>query len=465
MKILLIIEYILNIVAIFLILVILSGRKEARATFAWVLTLIFIPIIGILAYIIIGNPRIKRILDINLKKGVKFPKDYPKLSEAEVNYYCNIVTTITKNQPLLITELELLENAAIKFSKLSKDILNAEKYIFVEYYIIRNDETGEFFINLLSHKAKNGVKVYILLDWVGSLGIIRSKMVKKFISCGGKIAFFHSPDSFKTFSMVNFRNHRKIVIIDGKICYTGGINIGNEYLGKYSGMDEWIDCHVRFSGSVVREMENIFCEDWYYTVKEDLTSLLSSDIDYDVKGGYAAHVIPSGPEQDINFIYESLLSLLCRVEKEITIITPYLVPDETVINMLKNISRLGKKVKIIVPGKNNHPIVGAAGRSYYDELLEAGVKIYETKYMLHSKLILFDHSVVSVGTANMDNRSMKLNFEVNLLIYSEKFADYVENLALHYMDIAREITIQDVENLPSYKRIFYGICRVFSPII
>ncbi|MCA1928247.1 MAG: cardiolipin synthase [Calditerrivibrio sp.] len=465
MKIFLFVEYLFNIAAILLILYILLGKKEPRATFSWMIALVFVPVLGVLLYIFIGRPRLRRIINIKLNRNPYILRDNKVSDRVIENKFCNMVCSITKKPPMSLDCLELLESAATTYSRLANDILGAEKYIFFQYYIIRNDETGKFFLNLLTHKLNEGVKVYILYDWVGSIGMIRSRALKEFVSKGGKAAPFLSPLSFKTFSLANFRNHRKLVVIDGNICYTGGINIGNEYLGKFSGMDEWIDCHVRFAGEAVIDMGRIFCEDWYYCTKEDLTNHL---IEYRQEGCnriYYSHVIPSGPDQKINFIYESLLSIFSKAQESITIITPYLVPDETMINVLKNISLLGIKVKIILPGKNNHPIVGAAGRSYYEELMESGIEIYETKYMLHSKIVLIDNSVVSTGTVNMDNRSMKLNFEVSLLVYSEEFAKHVNSISLNYISIAKRLDLDTIRALPKYKKIFDGLCRAFSPIL
>lgn len=458
----LIIEYIFNLIAIFLILMILSGRRDARATFSWILTLIFLPVLGVIFYIIIGNPRLKRLIEVKLKKSFLIERDRYVLSKLSNNDFCNRVCSITKRHPVPINEIELLGGAS-KYAKLSQDILKAKKIILLEYYIIDADETGEFFLNLLIHKLNEGVKVYILYDGVGSITLQFSKILKKFKKSGGKCAAF-LPLSLRNLSFVNFRNHRKIAIIDGEICYTGGVNIGNEYLGKYSGMEEWIDCHVRLTGSVVAEFEKIFCEDWYYATHQDISSeLLFRTDETDAK--LYGHVIPSGPDQDINFIYESLLSIFINAKKSVTIITPYFIPDETIVRILRNISLLGIEVTIILPGKNNHPIVGAAGRSYYEELLEAGIKIYETKYMLHSKLIIVDRNFVSIGTVNMDNRSMKLNFEVSLLVYSPEFAGFVLDLANDYISISKTIDIEYLKNKPKYLKLFEGVCRVFSPLL
>ncbi|ADR19227.1 cardiolipin synthase [Calditerrivibrio nitroreducens] len=460
--IILIIEYIFNIVALFLILMILSGRRDARATFSWILTLIFLPVFGVIFYIIIGNPRLKRLINVKLKKSFLIKREKYDYSKLTNNDFCNKVCTITKKHPVSIKSIELFGGAS-KYARLSQDIIEAKKIILLEYYIIDPDEMGEFFINLLIHKLEEGVKVYILYDGVGSITFHYSNLLKRFKKAGGNAAVF-LPLSFKTLSLVNFRNHRKIAIIDGKICYTGGVNIGDDYLGKLAGKDEWIDCHVRLTGNVVSEFEKIFCEDWYYATNNDISNdLILSTENTDTK--LYTHVIPSGADQDINYIYESLLSVFISAKKSITIITPYFVPDETIVNILRNISMLGIEVTVIVPGKNNHPIVGAAGRSYYEELVEAGVKIYETKYMLHSKLIIVDRNFVSIGTVNMDNRSMKLNFEVSLLIYSQDFAGHVLNLASEYISISKKIDIDYLRRKPKREKLFEGVCRVFSPLL
>jgi cardiolipin synthase len=459
----LIIEYIFNIIALFIILMILSGRRDARATFAWILTLIFLPVFGVILYIIIGNPRLKRIIEVKLKKSFLIEREKYEISKLFNNDLCNRVCKITKKHPVSINNIELLGGAS-KYAKLAQDILKAKKIILLEYYIIEPDETGEFFLNLLIHKLQEGVKVYILYDGVGSFTLSFSKILKKFKEAGGKAVAFLPIFSLKTFSLVNFRNHRKIAIIDGEVCYTGGVNIGNEYLGKYSGKDEWIDCHTRFTGVAVAEFEKIFCEDWYYSTHQDISGELIFNTD-DTKATLYGHVIPSGADQDINFIYESLLAIFTNAKKNITIITPYFVPDETIVNVLRNMSLLGVTVTIILPGKNNHPIVGAAGRSYYENLLETGIKIFETEHMLHSKIIIVDYNFVSIGTVNMDNRSMKLNFEVSLLLYSPEFAKYTMQLASEYIAISKPIDFEYLHNRPKYIKLFEGICRVFSPLL
>lgn len=460
-------EYFSLILSIALILVVLSGRKEARATFSWVLVIIFFPYLGALLYLIFGNPSLKRLVDVKLKnkRNVSVKKYFDKMPEYKSSRLANLVETVTNLKPQLCYDLELIPSATDKYSKLAKDLLNAKHYILVEYYVFRQDETGDFFLKLLEYKAEQGVKVFFLYDGMGAVGITLKNYLKNLKMNGGKSAAFLSPLSYKSILRMNFRNHRKIVVVDGRISYTGGINIGNEYIGDLIGSTKWADAHVRFSGDAVYAVEEVFSEDWYFATGEDITELLHKKHSR-VGGDVNLHVIPSGPDQSSPLIYDTIFSTLSAAEKEIDIITPYLVPDQPIIQTLKNASKRGIKVRILLPGRNNHPFVAAAGRSYYEELVEAGVEIYETKnVMLHAKIIMVDGFWTTLGSANMDARSFRLNFELNVVVYSKKFASSTTNLIDSYFEMANQIELQALQNKKFGKRIFEGVCRTLSPVL
>jgi len=455
------------ILSIALILVVLSGRKEARATFSWVLVIIFFPYLGALLYLIFGNPRLKKLVDVKLKsrRNVSVKKYFDKMPEYKSSRLANLVETVTNLKPQLCYDLELIPSATDKYSKLAKDLLNARHYILVEYYVFRQDETGDFFLKLLEYKAEQGVKVFFLYDGMGAIGITLKNYLKNLKINGGKSAAFLSPLSYKSILRMNFRNHRKIVVVDGRVCYTGGINIGNEYIGDLIGSTKWADAHVRFSGDAVYAVEEVFSEDWYFATGEDITDLLHKR-HARVGGDVNLHVIPSGPDQSNPLIYDTIFTTLSAAEKAIDIITPYLVPDQPIIQTLKNASKRGVKVRILLPGKNNHPFVAAAGRSYYEELVEAGVEIYETKnVMLHAKIIMIDGFWTTLGSANMDARSFRLNFELNVVIYSKKFASNTIDLIESYFEMANQIELYALHNKKFSNRIFEGACRTLSPVL
>jgi len=460
-------EYFSLILSIALILVVLSGRKEARATFSWVLVIISFPYLGALLYLIFGNPRLKRLVDVKLKsrRNVSVKKYFDKMPEYKSSRLANLVETVTNLKPLLCYDLELIPSATDKYSKLAKDLLNAKHYILIEYYVFRQDETGDFFLKLLEYKAEQGVKVFFLYDGMGAIGITLKNYLKNLKMNGGKCAAFLSPLSYKSILRMNFRNHRKIVVVDGRVSYTGGINIGNEYIGDLIGSTKWADAHVRFSGDAVYAIEEIFAEDWYFATGEDITELFHKRHNR-VGGDVNLHVIPSGPDQGSPLIYDTIFSTLSAAEKAIDIITPYLVPDQPIIQTLKNASKRGVKVRILLPGKNNHIFVAAAGRSYYEELVEAGVEIYETKnVMLHAKIIMVDGFWTTLGSANMDTRSFRLNFELNVVVYSKNFASDTTNLIYSYFEMANQIELQALQNKKFSNRIFEGVCRTLSPVL
>jgi len=460
-------EYFSLILSIALILVILSGRKEARATFSWVLVIIFFPYLGALLYLIFGNPSLKKLVDVKLKsrRSISVKKYFDRMPEYKNSRLASLVETVTNLKPQLCYDLELIPSATDKYSKLAKDLLNAKHYILVEYYVFRQDETGDFFLKLLEYKAEQGVKVFFLYDGMGAVGITLKNYLKNLKMNGGKCGAFLSPLSYKSILRMNFRNHRKIVVVDGRVSYTGGINIGNEYIGDLIGNTKWADAHVRFSGDAVYAVEEVFSADWYFATGEDITELLHKK-HARVGGDVNLHVIPSGPDQSSPLIYDTIFSTLSAAEKEIDIITPYLVPDQPIIQTLKNASKRGVKVRILLPGRNNHPFVAAAGRSYYEELVESGVEIYETKnVMLHAKIIMIDGFWTTLGSANMDARSFRLNFELNVVVYSKKFASSTINLIDSYFEMANQIELHALQNKKFSNRIFEGVCRTLSPVL
>jgi len=459
-------EYFSLILTIFLVLVVLSNRKEARATLAWVILIIFLPYFGAILYIIFGNPRLKMIeRKLKRKADIKYSITSEVTDEYKTCMIGNQVTKINGISPYLCSNLEFLNSASIKYTKLAEDILAAKEYILLEYYVFRQDETGKFFLNLLTKKLKDGVKVYLLYDGVGAIGLTLKRTLKRFKENGGKAAAFLSPFNVKFFTRVNFRNHRKVAIIDGKICYLGGINIGNEYIGDLLKGSDWIDAHIRFSGEAVVSILELFVEDWFFTTGEDISDVIKRP-ELNMKGDTSVHLLPSGPNEELSMIYSSLFALISGAKKNINILTPYLVPDEPILELLKFTARKGVEINIVCPGKNNHPFVAAAGRSYYEDLLKNGVNIYETSNtMLHAKIITVDDRITLIGSANIDYRSFKLNFELSALIYKERFTENVLRFIDKYKSESILISTESIKNKRIHLKIYESVCRTLSPVL
>lgn len=459
-------EYLSLILTIFLILVVLSNRKEARATLAWLMFIIFFPYFGAILYLIFGNPRLKMIeRKLKRKTDIRYSITSEFTDEYKNCMIGNQVTKINNIHPYLCSNLEFLNSASIKYAKLAEDILMAKEYILLEYYVFRQDETGKFFLNLLTKKLKEGVKVYLLYDGVGAIGLTLKQTLKKFKNSGGRAEAFLSPFNVRFFTRVNFRNHRKIAIIDGKICYLGGINIGNEYIGNFMKGSEWIDAHIRFAGEAVVAVLDIFAEDWVFTTGEDISDVIKRP-GLNMKGDTTIHILPAGPSEETSVIYNSLFTLISGAKKKINILTPYLVPDEPILELLKFTAKKGVDIDIICPGKNNHPFVAAAGRSYYEDLLKNGVNIYETSNtMLHAKIITVDDRITLIGSANIDYRSFKLNYELSALIYKERFTENVLKFIEKYKSGSMLISTEFIRDKKMYLKIYESVCRTLSPVL
>jgi cardiolipin synthase len=456
-----------EVISLILVLVILSGRREARANFSWLMVVVLFPFVGAVMYILLGNPRLKRMVEqkfksyrsIDLKKYVKHDEEFDKSGLGA------LVENITGVSPHMCSNLKLIIGGGEKYSLLGEDISGAEKYVLMEYYVFRNDFAGKFFADMLIETAERGVKVFLLVDGFGSFLFTLSRTYRRLKKSKVNIAVFHPPLGFKTVSRMNFRNHRKIAVIDGRICYTGGMNIGSEYMGGLFGNRKWFDAHLSFKGDAVYPVEEVFAEDWLFATGENIEELIKS-AQVERGGDTTLQVVPSGPHMPRPLIYSTLFSTLNRARKSVVIVTPYLVPDQPVIETLKNISRQGIDVTVILPGKNNQLLAAAAGRSYYEELIENGVKIYETKgIMLHAKIVVIDDYFVITGSANMDGRSFKINFELNIVAYSGAFAEDVGRLVKYYLCHSEEMDLKKIKARPFALRVFEGVCRTLGPVL
>lgn len=457
-------QHIGEVISLVLVLVILSGRKEARANFSWLMVVILFPFIGAIMYILLGKSRFKRerfdnYQSVKLKKYEKHEDEFDKKGLGL------LVEKTTGVAPHLGSDLRLIIDGGEKYSLMSEDIESAKNYVLIEYYVFRDDFTGRFFSDLLIKVAERGVKVYLLVDGFGSIGFTFSKTYRKLKKSKVNVAIFHPPFGLKTVSRVNFRNHRKIVIVDGEICYTGGMNVGGEYVGGMFGERKWFDAHLSFRGDAVYPVEEVFVEDWLFATGESIEDYVKN-LQVERGGEKALQIIPSGPQMSTPLIYNTFFSTLNRASESVIIVTPYLVPDQPVMETLKSLSRQGIDIKIILPGRNNQPLAAAAGRSYYEELLEVGVSIYETKnIMLHAKILVIDGYFVIMGSANMDARSFKINFELNVVAYSGNFADEVGKLIEYYLEYSNEITLEEVRNRHFGVKVFEGMCRTLGPVL
>lgn len=450
-------EYLGNLLSVLLALAILSGKKEAKATLAWLLLVLFFPYLGAIAYFIFGRPH-QRFPSSKSTFSAKY------LAGGIAGHPDPVARTsrLVGMGPILCKNLEFLPGAGAKYPRLFADIEAARQRVVLSYYVFRRDATGRRLLDLLARKAREGVEVCLLYDGWGAIWLNFGNFLRPYRDAGVQTKAYHPVADPLQMSRVNFRNHRKIAVIDGRIGYTGSINIGDEYLGRHPRFGPWKDVHVRLEGAAALALEEVFREDWRTTTGETLTpSPTPSD-----EGDTWIHVIPSGPGQAQEKLFPLLFAQLASAKSRVDILTPYLVPDHSLVAALSVAARQGAEVRVLLPGQSNHPLVAAAGRSYYEELVDEGVALYETEEgMLHAKALLVDDCWSMVGSTNLDDRSFHLNFEVNVATSHAPFCTALGETFTSWLRGARRITgpYLAARSLPT--RLMESACRTLSPVL
>jgi len=469
-------NFTLNIGIIFLALDVyaiyraISRSHGVNSTLAWIFSILAFPGMGAMAYLLVANPGIKtttrrkRLGIATIRKSISENVHDSNLKEQ--GSILHLSSVLTGLLPTGGNTVELLTENEYVFEKIEREVLAAKRFIWVEYYIISNDETGRRFLDLLAKKAREGVHVLLLYDAVGSLRIDekRSAAIR---NAGGKAEAFLPVNPLRRRWSVHLRNQRKMIVIDGILGFTGGMNMGNEYSGvmrKKTKTLHFRDTHLMLYGPSVSGLSQTFAEDWAFATGETLSfpTLLPS-----VLGGEAiVAIVPSGPDQENNassFVY---FSGIATASKRCYLTTPYLIPDEPTIRALISAASRGVDVRILVPARSDVAIISPAARSYYPKFVNAGIRIYEyTPRMLHAKSIVVDEKWGVVGSANTDIRSFKLNFELGALVVDTTFAKLLEDKFFKDLEQSKEIRSEDLNQKTFFARLFEGACRLLSPLL
>lgn len=464
---------ILNI--IFSLSLIFIERRDPTTTWAWLLILNILPGLGFLIYILLGQNlsrqkifKEKTALDenkrrklSNLHKSESHEHDGGEkfFDLRKMNFNHSGAKYTTNN------EVKVYTNGEDKFKQLIEDIRNAEKYIHVEYYIFRNDILGKAIVDELTKKAESGLEVRLLVDSMGSHSLTK-KSLKKYLAAGGKFSIFFPGILPHINTRINYRNHRKIVVIDGNYGYVGGFNVGKEYINRDPKVGFWRDTHVRIEGEAVNDLNERFLLDWCYASEEEIEDFNEYIPDRKECGDVGIQIVTSGPDHKEEYIKNAYIKLINNAKKNVYMETPYLVPDLPILESLKISALSGVDVRIIIPGNPDHFFMQWAASSYIGELLEAGIKIYSYQNgFIHAKTIVADSTVISIGTANMDIRSFKLNFEVNAIIYDDRVATEAEIQFMEDIKESKEITKEVYSNRSLTLRIKESLVRLVSPIL
>jgi cardiolipin synthase len=363
--------------------------------------------------------------------------------------------------------VDIFTNGNDKFDALFKDIEQATDSIHLMYYIVENDNLGKKLVETLARKAKEGVQVRFLYDDIGS-----HKLPKRFCDsikeAGGYVAvFFPSRIPYLNYR-VNYRNHRKLAIIDGKIGYIGGFNVGDEYLGLNERFGYWRDSHLRITGSAVQQMQAQFLLDWNLASSDQIDGAGERSLFPPIEGtgNVGIQIVSSGPNHELEQIKNAFIKMVNSAKETIYIQTPYFIPDESLLGALKMAVLSGVEVRMMIPSKPDHKMVYLASFSYLGDLMEEGMKCYlYEKGFLHAKTIVVDGKVASVGTANVDIRSFKLNFEVNAVLYDTATAARLKRIFEEDMQHCTELTYEAYKARSMFQRFKESCTRLLSPIL
>lgn len=462
------------------VIVVFLERRSASTTWAWLMVLTFIPLLGFILYMVLGqNLRRRKVFkwDQNVHSHIQMESEQQlqqlksgtaSFLSAEVQQYRKLITMNLNNSDSIYTccnDVIVYTDGKDKFDSLLHDMAQATKHIHLLYYIIRSDALGKRIVDVLIQKAAAGVHVRVIYDASGSRKL-RKHFVDRLKRAGIEmIAFFPNRLPYLTFHL-NFRNHRKIAVIDGEIGYIGGFNIGDEYLGMHPRFGYWRDTHLKIRGAAVGKLQRRFLLDWNQATQQELT-LHDYTIDTpDQDGDVGIQIVSSGPDSRWEHIKNGFIEIIQSAKKYVYIQTPYFIPDDSMLDVLRIAASSGVDVRIMLPSIADHPFVYWATQSYFGELLRAGVKIYRYQNgFLHAKTIVADDQVASVGTANMDVRSFRLNFEVNAFLYDAPLATKLAQIFIDDVAQSKSITIDDYNNRPLYVRIKESVYRLLSPIL
>ena len=476
--------YIINFLSIMNL--IFKEKRSVDTTIAWVLVLIMAPPVGCILYITFARGvsknnmfKIKESEDRILKENImdtQIMLNHNDNFEPDLIEYKDMIYALANSNSSNFTtnnDVEIIPDSNVFFKSLLEDLKNAKDYINIQFYIFRDDEIGNEIMDILIDKAKKGVEVRLLYDAVGSK-FFSEKSIHKLKKYGVKVGVFF-PSFMKIINFnLNYRNHRKIVVIDDKIGFIGGNNIGDEYLGRNSRFGYWRDTHLKITGDAVNDLNIRFILDWRYTTKEYLNldkyfenkpiSLSSPEACKNI----GMQIVSSGPDSsDLDEIKYGYIKMIQKAKKYIYIQTPYFILDKTLTDTLKIACFSGVDVRIMIPSKPDHPFVYWASLSYAGELLKCGAKLYNYDYnsFLHAKTIVVDDCVCSIGTANMDIRSFELNFEINAFMYSSEVSKKQRTIFENDILKSKEITLDMYNSRSRYMRVKESISRLLSPIL
>lgn len=441
-----------------------SEHRHPGSTIAWLLAIIFVPYIGIPFYLLLGGRKMEQRASKKSDLQIPAPDEPPVLepgSAASAVLLMGGLAPVTAGNRIV-----MLEDGTHAWNRILDLIAGAKKSIHITTFILSNDAVGREFIEALARRAREGVEVRLLLDALGSW-TTKGRFTKPLRDAGGKVGVFMPVLPFHRKWSANLRNHRKIMLFDENIAIIGGRNVGAEYLGHGADPKRWIDFSLLLEGPAVLPIRDVFAADWEFATDEPAAMLMhrTKYDDFGRPGDVHVRVVPSGPDFPDDHFYDFVLAAMLEARRRVWIVSPYFVPDETILRILGILARIGRDVRIVVPEHSERLLVDLARRSALRELARAGVHVHLYKGMLHSKMLLIDDDIAAVGSANMDMRSLLLNYEIATFIYSQEEVARLEEVINRWTHHSRQLPAKPRRARGFLVEMLENASRLLSPLL
>ncbi len=465
---------------VFMVILVIQQRGDPMKTIAWLLVVTFIPLLGIALYFYFGkNYRKEKIFsrkELSDSKQIKTLAQYQPTDVADKNYWpdeaiagkANIMKMLYNSEKVLLTEynrVKILVNGKNTFEAITEALEHAQTHIHLEFFIIEDDKIGNIIREILIRKAKEGVEVRVIYDDIGCWSL-SNRYIRSLEDAGIRV-FAFMPVRFPFFTnKINYRNHRKIIVVDGKVGFVGGINIADRYISGNEELGPWRDTHLRIEGEAVYSLQSIFLLDWFFVSKRNIHDQDKYFPPNEVPDRHLMQIVASGPDSDWASIMQTYFMAIATAKSYIYISTPYFLPNESILTALRAAALSGVDVRLLLPKRSDSRLVLWSSFSYVGQLLDAGIKVYlYEKGFPHSKLIMVDDVFCSIGTANMDIRSFDQNFEVNALIYDQRFTVAMRNIFMNDIKDLSCIFDNEWNDRPGWIVFRESVARLFSPLL
>jgi cardiolipin synthase len=453
------------------VVVVISENRNPVKTLAWVLILLLLPLLGLVIYYFFGEDNRKhRLISRKMKKKLNrnslhsFDRLERNSPPAEYSRLVALLNELGDSKLYGGNSITFYSSGKDKFEALFHEIRKAKKHIHIQYYIYMDDEIGCRLRDLLLEKVQEGVEVRLLYDDVGSWKA-KKRFFKEMEKGGIKVTPFLEVAFPLLTSRVNYRNHRKVVVIDGEVGFMGGMNVANRYVNGIDGGKVWRDIHFKLEGKAVHGLQASFIIDWYAARKEFLVSQRYFP-EQEERGEAIMQIATSGPVGEFKEIHQGIFHAIANAKKRVYIQTPYFIPTESLLLVLQTAAQSGIDVRLMLPEHSDTTFVHIASLSYIKDLLSAKVKVYFFKPgFLHSKLMLVDDSLVVTGSANMDVRSFEHNFEIDVFVYSNTVAATANAIFLTDMADSEQLYFEEWRQRPLHKRFVESLLRLLTPLL